>query len=217
VFLQSMQRDRRHSVSSEPQRHPDMARLKSQPHIKTAGHRRGFDASTARPACIPCPRALMDRPLHHLLADAPGCGSARPTRTSSIRPRARRPANSVPAGCRAAGNRRRCRRRPPPPISWMFPSASIFSNALGIGPRPAGSSMRSRPRPSGSSASIATMSGNVHLPCPSHGDKRSAAHEFLRRYQRGAQAQRLFRLHRSSVAPRHSRRGEKPPSWATRV
>ena len=97
-------------AASKSQRHADMARLKSEPDVETLGIDSGlvgeqFDQLATLAA------GLGDRPLHHLLADA----AAAATTWRRERPRsgrARRPANSVRAGCRAAGSRPHWPRHP---------------------------------------------------------------------------------------------------------
>ena len=94
--------------SSEPHRHADMAAAQIRAAHKIAAHRRGCGASAVRPACSLL-RAPRQPPIAPSARRCRGCGNAW-RRGHPRSGRARRPASSSPAGCRAAGSRRRRRR-----------------------------------------------------------------------------------------------------------
>ena len=80
---------------------------------RTAAHRCGCDASTARPACILW-RAPPRSPIAPIARRCRGCGNGW-RREHPRSARARRPASSVPAARRAAGSRLPRRRHPARP------------------------------------------------------------------------------------------------------
>ena len=142
------------TARSKPDRHADMAARKAEPLIKPlridAGvMRQQFDQLAS------AWRALPQPPIAPSARRCRGCGNGwRRGRPRSGR--ARRPASSAPAGCRAAGSRRQRPRRPRRPRAGYSDRARAARTPRN---RIAAADLRSARAapPSGSSASMATM------------------------------------------------------------
>ena len=201
----SRDRSRSNAARSKSHGHADMAARKSQPLVKSlridAGVMRQQFDQLAAPGC-----ALPRPPIAPAARRCRGCGNGW-RRGHPRSGRARRPANSAPAGCRAAGSRprrpRRPRRRRAGCSDRGRPSRTPRNRIAAADLR----SARAAP-PSGSSASMATMT-----PTSSRRARRMVISEMADMTISGevsapAAGREIFRSRRSSAAPRHSRRDE---------
>ena len=171
---------------------------------RTAAHRRGCDASTTRPACIPWP-ALPRPPIAPFARRCRGCGNALATRTSSIRARE--------APCELSPGRMQSCRQPTTAPSLLRDHELDIRIAVERLECPEIGRRQRILDPFAPAAERIVRQHATMTPTSSRRARRMVTGDIAVIMlpvisMRRRQAERLSRSRRSSAATRHSRRGE---------